>query len=303
MWSPLRKTKSVVTTSPTTTATRTTTTNRSRRLGLSALRRSIRSLFRRRKPERRPPIRPACAAVVKATTSHPPDLPRPDFRQAFQEKMDGSSRRGYSRNIRFSFRTETIRYREIMNDHIRDFLWKNGCRDSNSNACLNGKGVCQIVCGSCAVVVEVPKDSQCFFLYSLVYRPTGFEGDEQMYKLVEKALELNYSTTGATLSLDEDEFLLSTASPIDGMTSDEFSETVQKFMVLTRELSAELSCIASEVSEDTWTSVDDSERKNEKEQPHSLSRRSFLGKSKSLNFRFLLITTKAKRCLGRRESI
>ena len=163
-----------------------------------------------------------------------------------------------------------------MNDHIRDFIWKNGCRDSNSSACLNGKGVCQIVCGSCAVVVEVPKDSQCFFLYSLVYRPTGFEGDEQMYKLLEKALELNYSTPGATLSLDEDEFLLSTASPIDGMTSDEFSETVQKFMVLTRERSAALSCIASEVSEDTWTSVDDSERKNEKEQPHSFRDAAFL---------------------------
>lgn len=140
-----------------------------------------------------------------------------------------------SKLIRFGVSERTLRLRKKV-----DSLLRRLGVDVNKDLCLNPKGICYFGHDKFVIVVEVPNNSDCVFIYSMLHRLIA---QDNAFDLMYKALRLNYlqqETRGACISMDGDELTLSFIAPIDAMDLKEFRNIVGNFIELVVDLERKL---------------------------------------------------------------
>ena len=152
----------------------------------------------------------------------------------------------FRRQIRHDICEETLKYRSLLDQYLE-------CLAKEWNLPtlrMNHQGICTFCHEQFLIVLEVPTDSSCFFLYTCVYHCTS-----KCTAIMKKALELNYltqETCGCTLSLDptmseddhhDDDMLqltLSYSQPIMGLNREELCTIVINFIETTSYLHFQL---------------------------------------------------------------
>jgi hypothetical protein len=142
---------------------------------------------------------------------------------------------------------ETQNYRKRL-DHYLECIGK----DWDMDLRLNHKGICFFQYEHFVIVVEAPKQSASFFVYTCVLRCTSTST-----AVMKRALEMNYltqETCGCTLGLDascEDdnalEVTLSYSQPIMGLNRGELCNIVMNFMESASYIHSQLAGVESQV--------------------------------------------------------
>ena len=113
---------------------------------------------------------------------------------------------------------------------------------------LDWRGVCRIEDAGLLVVLEVPCNSECLFLYAVV---CNLDQSRNSAALMKRALKLNYMqqhTRGACLSLDgDDEITLSFTQRVADIDSHQFLNIIDNFIDTTFDMRIEFDTYRSEL--------------------------------------------------------
>jgi hypothetical protein len=136
---------------------------------------------------------------------------------------------------------ETQKYREEL-DHYLECIGK----DWDMDLRIDHRGICTFQHGSFLVVIEVPKESSSFFVYTCLMKCSSNSAS-----VMRKALELNYlaqETSGCTLALDPTckehcEMTLCYSQPIMGLDRGELCNVVVNFTETAAKLQQQLAYV------------------------------------------------------------
>lgn len=105
---------------------------------------------------------------------------------------------------------------------------------------LCSKGICYFSYKQFLIVIEVPEDSDSYFMSTMVFR---LAPHQDRFLVLQSCMELNYmqqATKGSTLGIEGDEVNLCFSAPVCGLTKDMFEESLENFIVVVEDVNKRL---------------------------------------------------------------
>jgi hypothetical protein len=155
--------------------------------------------------------------------------------QELEGSMSSLSKKSSGRNMNGDERTNN-KNRKAINSYLRHMSHRAGGKEFK----LSTKGICYFQFKKFVIVIEVPYDSEVFFIYTMVLNlaPT----DDRL-AVLEACMQLNYmkqETRGSTLGIQDDEVNLCYSAPVNSLGRDAFEEALEEFLLVAQHVNHQL---------------------------------------------------------------